>query len=514
MRIKKVIAMTMAAAMCMTCASGCGEKGKSEGNSTTDIEIAYWNSGLGSAWLDAMIKAFETKHPEYHVTYTASASDTGVMAAFRNKESNTVDLYMVNKQYDIEYIEPLDDLLDSKAEGESKTIREKIDPSYLSLEKASNGSVYQLAYGGGANAFVYNKELFEKAGIKNLPRTTNELASVCNTLQSHDITPLCHFQAGGYWNYMNETWFAQYDGMDYYTNSFYACTDENGNSPSKEAFTKKDGRYEVLKACEKIITPNYVLAGSNTSDHVTIQTAFLNGKAAMMINGPWLANEMSSIGSVDNFGIINTPVISSITDKLTTVKKETELREVISAIDAVVSGEKQIEEYQDGENYKVGGLLVAKEDWEYVRKARYTVSSNFAGQSMFIPSYSNAKEGAKEFIKFIYSDEGYKVYTDSLHIVLPLSLDKGELDISSWSDFEKAMYTLTQMSEQTATEYVMSKHPIFYEGGAVSFAGFSFISRFCTNNESDRLTASEAWDEILKAIDNEYENNWLANISK
>ena len=514
MRTKRRIAMILASVLCVTCVGGCGTKEGGRSNSATEIEIAYWNSGLGSKWLDNMIEAFETKYPEYHVTYTASASDSGVLASFRNEETDTVDLYMVNKQYDTKYLEPIDDVLDGKAEGESKTIREKIDASYLAMENAADGKVYQLTYGGGVNGFVYNKKLFKEAGIDIVPRTTNELASVCNILQSKNITPLCHFKNGGYWELMNEAWFVQYDGMDYYLNTFYACRDENGNSPSKSVFTKKDGRYEVMKACEKILTPNYVLQGSNTSDHVTIQTEFLNGRAAMMINGSWLANEMASLKSVEDFGVMNTPVLSSITDKLTSVKKDSELREVISAIDSVVSGEKKEEEYQDNDNYKVGNLQVTKADWEYVRRARYTVPSNLAGETMFIPSYSNAKEGAKKFMEYMYSDEGYKVYTDSLHVTLPITLDKGTLDISSWSDFEKEMYQLTATAEQTATSYIMSKHPIFYEGGASSFARLSFVSRFCSNNSADRLSASEAWDEMLKIIDNDYDNNWMANISK
>ena len=512
-KLKRLLAVTLVTVLAASCLAGCGGKEKS-GNSTTDIEIAYWNSGLGTKWLDAVIAAFEAKYPEYHVTYSATASNTAVVAAFRNEDSDTIDLYMATKEYDTEYLEPLDDVLDTTVEGESKTIREKIDSAYLELEKATDGNVYQLTYGGGAMGFVYNKELFEEAGVRTLPRTTDELATVCDTLAAANITPICHYASTGYWEYMTEAWFAQYDGMEYYTNNFYACTEEDGTSPSKEIFTKQDGRYEAMKACEKIVTPDYVLSGSNTNDHVTMQTKFLQGEAAMMINGSWLANEMSDVGSVDNFSIMKTPVISTITDKLTTVKKETDLRKLITAIDAVTDGEKDITEYQDGDNYVVDGLSVSAADWEYVRKARNTVPSNFAGETMFIPTYSNAKEGAKEFIKFMYSDEGYKVYTDTLHAGLPLSMSEGTIDTSDWNVYETAVNDLLMKAEQQPTEYIMSKHPIFYEGGARSYANFIFISKFCSNNAADRLSAAEAWDEVVKAVNNDYENNWLANIGE
>lgn len=510
---KKILAVTLAVILGVSCLTGCGGK-KKGGNSKTDIEIAYWNSGLGSAWLDAVIAAFEKKYPEYNVTYSDNPSNTAVVAAFRNEGSDTVDIYMATKEYDTEYLEPLDDMLDSTADGESKTIREKIDPSYLDLEKAADGKVYQLTYGGGAMGFVYNKKLFKEAGVKTLPRTTDELATVCDTLAATDITPICHYASTGYWEYMTEAWFAQYDGMDYYTNNFYACTDENGTTPSKEIFTKQDGRYEAMKACAKIVTPDYVLTGSNTYDHNTIQTMFLQGEAAMMINGSWLANEMSSVGSVDDFSVMKTPVISSIIDKLTTVKKETDLRKLITAIDAVTDEEKDISEYQKGTDYHVDGLVVSAEDWEYVRKARNTVPSNFAGETMFIPTYSTAKEGAKKFMKFMYSDEGYKVYTDTLHIGLPLNMSESEIDTSEWNAYETTIYTLLRQAEQQPTEYIMSKHPIFYAGGARSYANYVFIPKFCSNNPADRLSASQAWEELVKTVNNDYENNWLSNISE
>lgn len=133
---------------------------------------------------------------------------------------------------------------------------------------------------------------------------------------------------------------------------------------------------------------------------------------------------------------------------------------------------------------------------------------------MYIPSYSDAKEGAKEFMKFMYSDEGYKIYTKELQMGLPITLDAGEIDTSDWSSFEKQMYALLQNSEQEASQFNKGAHPIFYEGGARIFANVSFCDKFSTNSVGDRRSASQVWDEILKTIENDYENNWLANIGK
>ena len=504
---KRIIATMLVAVMTLSCLAGCGNKGeKKGGTSQTDIEIALGTGGLGTEWLDALIAAFKEKYPEYNVYYNEYASSAATTTAFGLEDTDTVDIYVANKSYNTEMMEPLDDVLDSKADGDSMTIREKIIPAYLTLETAADGKVYTLTKGGGVLSIVYNKKLFDKAGVRTLPRTTDELASVSDTLAAEDIKPFMHFASTGYWDFMSEVFFMQYDGAEYYLDEFYC------GEPSLDKFTKKDGRYETLKAYEKFITPNYVLSGSNSNDHITMQTEFLNGKAAMMVNGSWLSNEMESLGNVDNFEMMKTPVLSSITDKLTTVKKESNLRKVIDAVDSVTDGEKEVSAYQDGENYLVDGTPVSAADWDYISKARNTMAINYSGASMWIPKYSNAKEGAKKFIQFMYSDEGYKIYANSLHIALPVALSEGTLDTTDWNSYEQNQFDLFSKAEQFATNYIAGKHAIFYDGGASSFAGWAYVNKFCSNNVSDRQNASQAWKSIMERINNDYENNWMANI--
>lgn len=513
-KMKKVLAVTLAAALCMTSLSACGGGSGSKGGSDTEIEIAYWHSGFGIDWLNNVAKAFEDKYPKYKVTIKSSADRTAVKAPFGNEKTDTIDLYMSDAEYNYEYSEKLNDVLDAKADGESKTIREKFNPTYLALETASDGNVYELTYGGAAVGIVYNKKMFEQAGIKTTPRTTNELVNACDTLYGSNIVPFCHFKNASYWTYVSDAWRMQYDGEDYYVNNFYACKDENGNSPSKDIFTKEDGRYEVLKVMEKILTPDYVLSGSNTYEMTIMQTKFLQGECAMMVTGGWISNEMKSVGGLEDFAMMKTPVVSSIIDQLETVTSDVELRKVISAVDAVTDGKEELSKYQDGDNYKIEDLTVSASDWECIRKARNTISSNYSGHSIFVPTYSNAKEGAKEFIKFLYSDEGYKIYADTLHMALPLSLDSGEIDTSKWNNFEKAQDNLVKTAEQNATTYIKGQHKIFYLGGATAYAGLNLFDKFCANNATDRLNAKQAWDKLIEKVESNYKNTWLANIGE
>lgn len=509
---KRILAVLLTGAMLLGL-TACGGGGEKIGNSTTDIEISYWNSGLDEDWLKNMVAAFEAKYPEYNVEYTATASDTAASSSFGLEDVDTVDLYLTVKLFDHSEMEPLNDILDAVAPGDTKPLKEKFNQLYLELEKARDGNYYGLTYGGGVLSLVYNKQMFADVGITQLPRTTDELAAVCDRLARANKVPLAHYQDGGYWSFIGELWFAQADGLDYYLNNFYACTDEKGVSPSIDVMLADDGRHKVLKAYEKLITPDYVMAGSNSNDHVTVQTQFLNGGAAMMVNGSWLSNEMESVGTVDNFGMMRMPVISSITDRLETVKTDSALRRVISAIDSIADGEKTEADYKSGDNYVVDGTTVSAADWEILVEARRSVATNFAGEVGYIPTYSNAKDGAKKFLQFIYSDEGYKIYTDTLNMVLPLSFCDAAVDTSTWNSYEATQYQLLKEATAHISRYNSGQHAIFTDGGASTFpVSYSFLPKMCSKNSDDRKSADEVWADVMAFTKDNFENTWLANI--
>lgn len=336
-------------------------------------------------------------------------------------------------------------------------------------------------------------------------------------LKSSGYTPFIHFTTTGYWDWMIDAFFCQYDGFDYLINNFYACTDESGNSPSKEVFIKKDGRYETLAALEKLITPEYVFSGSNSTDHTSAQTQFLNGSASMMVNGSWLASEMESVGGIEKFKMMRMPVLSAIVDKLTTVKSESDLRKVITAVDKVADGEKQLNEYQSGDGYSVDGLTVSAADWDAIYAARFTLPNNYSCENAYIPNYSTSKEGAKQFLSFLYSDEGYSIYTDTLKVPMPLELSDGSsIDTKDWNTFQKSQVELLEDAVQMPNAYSASRHRIFIDGGVggglATVVGENYVSAFCATNPEDRKTVDQLWDKVVQKVNDNYEKVWLENI--
>jgi ABC-type glycerol-3-phosphate transport system substrate-binding protein len=267
----------------------------------------------------------------------------------------------------------------------------------------------------------------------------------------------------------------------------------------------------MLGALQKLLTPDYVVNGSNSMDHTTAQTMFLNSDVAMMVNGSWLSNEVSGMGTVENYGVMKTPVISSIINKLTSVKTDMALRDLIDAIDAVTDGTASEETYRSGDHYVVKGVEITAADWEYVANARNILTTCYDGNGNFIPNYSDAKEGAKEFLKFYYSDEGMKIFTETVKQALPLKLSSGEIDTTNWNGFEQRMYELLFSAENFVCRQSQNIHPIYKYGGASAFGDVNYIVAFTSQNANQRKTADELWEMVLKDIEVKYDS-WIKNI--
>ena len=499
--MKRVLSFVLASTMMLTTV-GCGMKGfgksgnSTESNGGKEVLLKYWNAGNGDEWLKDLIKTFNAKQSDWNVVLEATASQDGVKVAFGKEDIDEADIYNAsNGATDYEYLETLDDLLECTADGDSKTIGEKFNKAYLDIEKAADGHYYGLNVNLGSPGIVYNTKLFQKAGITEAPRTSNELVIACEKLLDAGVTPWIHFKSGGYNDRIVTLWWAQYDGYDYYVNNFMQLKGETDDLTSKDVLLKKDGRFKALEALEKVITKETVVAGSNSYDHITSQTMFLNQDIGMMTNGTWLSNEMGD--NLDDFKMMKTPVISSITDKLDTVKKDTDLRKLITAIDAVTDGTAKEEDYKSGNQYKIDGLTVSEADWKYVKSARNMAYSDSTSVNFFIPKYAAEKEGAREFLKFVLSDEGLKIVNKHLHRKCALDLSEGELDTSAWNEFEKSALRVADSAE-TLIIPVGNKaaHPLFSQYMTDAFGAVKYVAKFCAANDADKLTAEEVWSNI------------------
>lgn len=518
--MKKIVSFALMGIMAMAtvCAAGCNNNKTAD--SATDIEITFWRSGMGDEFMKDIVAAFEAKYPEYNVDFNPETTNTAISDNIMNgAKYNTVDLYFEpspsNSLY--QYLEPLDDVLTMVNTGESKTVSEKINKSLLDNYKFYDGKYYTLPYGGGVCGIVYNQDLMQGYQI---PKTTNELRNLVFDLYTaynkDNCKPFIYFN-GGYWEYVYNIWQAQYDGLDYYYNTYstlgqdVAVLGSANEQPSLDVLTAKDGRYQALKVLETLLDSQYVVSGSNSADHTTQQTKFLNGRAVMMCNGAWMNNEMKTASATSkNFSIMQTPVISSITDKLTDVKTDAMLSAVIEIVDKVTNGEMAISDVKQADGtYKIGNAAICESDWNRIYEARNMIWENYSQHGICIPNYASAKEGAKKFAAFYFSDEAQKIMNNKTHMSLPFAFDKAENapDVNTWSTFEKTMHNFSQ--KYTTVGMVEGRRSlVFTRGGAFDYAAVNFVSAM--SQQSGAKSADTVWGEITKAFSDNW-NTYLSN---
>ncbi len=503
--------------------SACGGKKKVD-NSPNTLEIFYWNSGYGDAWLNKVVKKFEKMYPNITIDITASADNT----TWKNDlklESNTTDLYIATLPELLaytDYLEPLDDIFysahdedgdlvwaddeqtelewdDSEYltwEGEDTSLFDKQNHTILNSLRDEDGNLYAGMWGSGVCGIIYNATKFESAieegDIECIPRTTDELIEVATFIADGlGETPFMHCSNADYWNYALLPWFGQYSGTDGVMDLWNGVyVDEDGERHELDVRSQLvEGKRLALEVFYDCVAPTgFTWEGSNTKKHTAAQTEFLNGRAWMMPNGNWLENEMKNVqrDNDDEFMMMKTPITSKLLDQLDSIEDDYVLREVIDYVDGVD------EDAPDG---------VSEEDIERVREARNVVYTEGASYRCIVPKYSTAKAYAKLFIQYLQSDEALNIFAKETGQYTTVA-STTPIDTDDWSPFAQSCAAL--MNSNSDYVFRSKGHPLFYNG--------VFAEAFPTNPYAQEAFTSKEKVDSAETFWNTHvawvENNW------
>ncbi len=420
-----------AIALGLTVTATAGAIGSGCGNSSgDDLQISVVKLGYGTEWLEELASAFEAKTGNT-VTIKTKIGSIG-QSSFDNElesKSGDTDIFFTKRawfakdvysgqisvkgnSYDCLYADLSDVWNSVAAEGESKTIKEKMDPTYadaLNIE----GKYYNLPWAGGVYGIVRNKDVWAELNLTDtdVPYTTDELFALCDKvkkeLRENQKAPFMYSSEDEYYTAWSPIFFGQYEGRDA-VNKFMSGQDLSGKV-SKLVYSY-DGHLEAMKVLEQLLDPaNGYQHGATSVDFTTMQGYFLQGKALFCVNGSWLENEMKANYPNANVDFIKTPVVSAIVDRLSFASNDAtaddaKLKEVIKYVDAVDAGESP---------EKPAGVSDA--DIKIVTEARhYSYMAGGVDHRAYVPAYSDKVSLAKDFLKFMYSDEGLNIYYKSL----------------------------------------------------------------------------------------------------
>ncbi|SDT23418.1 carbohydrate ABC transporter substrate-binding protein, CUT1 family [Paenibacillaceae bacterium GAS479] len=165
-----------------------------------------------------------------------------------------------------------------------------------------DGKMYGMPVGIEGYGFIYNKDLFQKAGITELPKTLTELEAATKKLQAAGITPF----SSGY----QEWWVLG--------NHNFNVALANQDDPAAFIKTLNEGKGGLVgnPVVEKWFNLlDLTLKNSNknplTTDYNTQVTLFASGKTAMMQQGNWTQVQIDGITQNMNIGVLPMPIDDS-----------------------------------------------------------------------------------------------------------------------------------------------------------------------------------------------------------
>ena len=185
---KKALAGIALLATAAVAISGCAGGGASDADNTIDgdvkgdIKVVTWRTDLvEDGTFDKYAEEFNKKYPDVNVTFEGITDYAGEMLT-RMSTTNYGDVIGIPAvqpdQYE-QFLEPLGDTAD-------------FEDTYRFLPAASyDGTQYGIAFGGNANGVVYNKKVFEEAGVTALPTTEDEwLDALQKVADNTDAVPM------------------------------------------------------------------------------------------------------------------------------------------------------------------------------------------------------------------------------------------------------------------------------------------------------------------------------------
>ena len=175
------------------------------------------------------------------------------------------------------------------------------DNNFLETPLSSNvydGKTYGVPQVTDTLGLMYNKELFEKAGITEAPTTWEEVGEAAEALKSKAKVDGLYINNGGYF-LLPFIYGEGGDLLDTEAESILV------NSPESVA---------GIKTAQDLVKSGAAVKPDANDSYGTMMTLFKEGKVGMIINGPWETAAMSddpNFGGFENLGVAPVPAGSA-----------------------------------------------------------------------------------------------------------------------------------------------------------------------------------------------------------
>lgn len=341
-RIMLAMVMTILLAACGAMKKE--EHQKSAANEKIVLEVLNPKVEIDSQF-EQLVNAYEKENPgvEIHIRTVGGGSDDRALLKTQFVLGKGPDIF-TNGGYEEAKLwkEYLEDLSDQP--WIANAYEHALEPMKM------NGKIYGMPMNLEGYGFIYNKDLFAKAGIKETPKTLSELMNVSKKLSAMNITPF----AIGYAEkpflgvHMLNIAFAHQENPDSFIRGLTDGTQKIEGNPHFKG---------LLRLLD--LTIRYGNKNPLTIDYNTEVTEFAKGKTAMIQQGNWIQPFLDKISPNMNIGFFPIPISDDtlkndalpigvpnnwVVNKKTTNEKKAEAKKFLNWMVSSEQGEKLMTE--------------------------------------------------------------------------------------------------------------------------------------------------------------------------
>ncbi|MFF7180737.1 extracellular solute-binding protein [Streptomyces sp. NPDC008121] len=293
-----IAATALVAALGVTlaaCGSDNGDTGASKGSGELSGTVTWWdtsNVGSEDKVFKKLAEGFTKKHPKVTVKYVnvpfgeaqnkfknAAQSGSGAPDVIRSEVAWTPDFANLG------YLAPLDG-----------TAALKNQDDFLEQAAAStkyNGKTYAVPQVIDSMGIFYNKKIFKEAGVE-APKSIAELKTVATTIKQKTG------KTGLYLRGDDAYWFLSF---------LYGEGGDMVNAEQKKITIDNAAGVKAFGTVKDLVDSKAAITDA-TNGWDNMQSAFKDGKVAMMINGPWAVTDTyagKEFADKTNLGIAPVP---------------------------------------------------------------------------------------------------------------------------------------------------------------------------------------------------------------
>ena len=303
---RKVVGVLLIGVMSISMLSGCGAKNNETGNKSNTgntqvsdggnesgkiIEINFPTSWVGvsssTEWFNDRLKAFNEQYSDkYKVVVEEIAGDQAYVDKIKVLYSSK-SLPDVISTGGYNLIDSMKDQMIDLTPYVDDQWKKSISEVCWDVN-SRDGSIYGIPYSRQVIGYFYNKDLFEKAGIKEPAKTWDEFFAQCDKLLAAGITPVSMDTADSGWL------------TSLLLGAMIASNDE-GETFMNTSLPKNYNTKEFIDSAGKIqkLFQSYTTQDAIGGKYENGASNFFMEQTAIIANGPWMISDFYDANMVE-----------------------------------------------------------------------------------------------------------------------------------------------------------------------------------------------------------------------